>query len=155
MPSTEGKHELAKSWERSETGLHPPNLVNQKNSYNSCSSDERRNWFYGCLSSMDSTSTEVESSLDLNVLRSKMRNNLTSGMDTQINNSILYPYLQNRLWSHVWWLPGILILQSVISKYDWLTESTSLRRKTPKSLGKPEQMEIPNRFSDPRDFSFL
>ena len=93
MPSTEGKHELAKSWERSETGLHPPNLVNQKNSYNSCSSDERRNWFYGCLSSMDSTSTEVESSLDLNVLRSKMRNNLTSGMDTQINNSILYPYL--------------------------------------------------------------
>ena len=91
MPSTEGKHELAKSWERSETGLHPPNLVNQKNSYNSCSSDERRNWFYGCLSSMDSTSTEVESSLDLNVLLSKMRNNLTFGMDTQINNSILYP----------------------------------------------------------------
>ena len=47
------------------------------------------------------------------------------------------------------------MLQSVISKYDWLTESTSLRRKTPKSLGKPEQMGIPNRFSDPRDFSFL
>ena len=84
MPSTEGKHELTKSWERSETGLHPPNLENQKNSYNSCSSDERRNWFYGCLSSMNSTSTEVESSLDLNVLLSKMRNNLTSGMDTQI-----------------------------------------------------------------------
>ena len=84
MPSTEGKHELAKSWERSETGLHPPNLVNQKNSYNSCSSEER---------SMNSTSTEVESSRDLNVLLSKMRNNLTSGMDTQINNSILYPYL--------------------------------------------------------------
>ena len=93
MPSTEGKHELTKSWERSETGLHPPNFENQKNSYNSCSSDERRNWFYGCLSSMNSTSTEVESSLDLNVLLSKMRNNLTSGMDTQINNSILYPYL--------------------------------------------------------------
>ena len=92
MPSTEGKHEWAKSWEISET-VHPPNLANQKNGYNSCSSDERRNWFYGCLSSMDSTSTEVESSLDLNVLLSKMRNNLTSGMDTQINNSILYPYL--------------------------------------------------------------
>ena len=30
------------------------------------------------------TSTEVESSLDLNVLLSKMRNNLTFGMDTQI-----------------------------------------------------------------------
>ena len=30
MPSTEGKHVLAKSWERSETGLHPLNLVNQK-----------------------------------------------------------------------------------------------------------------------------
>ena len=86
MPSTEGKHESAKSCERTETGLHPPNLVNQKNSYNSCSSDERRNWFYRCLSSMDSTSTEVESSLDLNVLRSKMRNNLTSEKDTQINN---------------------------------------------------------------------
>ena len=33
---------------------------------------------------MNSTSTEVESSLDLNVLLSKMRNNLTFGMDTQI-----------------------------------------------------------------------
>ena len=33
---------------------------------------------------MDSTSTEVESSLDLNMLLSKMRNNLTFGMDTQI-----------------------------------------------------------------------
>ena len=33
---------------------------------------------------MDSTSTEVESSLDLNVLLSKMRNNLTLGMGTQI-----------------------------------------------------------------------
>ena len=84
MPSTEGKHNMANSWEGSETGLHPPNLANQKNGYSSCSSDERRNWFYGCLSSMDSTSTEVESSLDLNVLLSKMRNNLTFGMDTKI-----------------------------------------------------------------------
>ena len=97
MPSTEGKHELANSLERSETGLHPPDLANQKNGYNSFSSDERRNWFYGCLSSMDSTSSEVESSLDLKVLLSKMRNNLTFGMDTQITNSILYPYLYNRL----------------------------------------------------------
>ena len=70
-----------------------PTLQTRKTAINSCFSDERRNWFYGCLSSMDSTSTEVESSLDLNVLLSKMRNNLTSGMDTQINNSILYPYL--------------------------------------------------------------
>ena len=53
--------------DRSETGLHPPDLANQKNGYSSCSSDERRNWFYECLSSMDSTSTEVKSSLDLNV----------------------------------------------------------------------------------------
>ena len=97
MPSTEGKHELANSLERSETGLHPPDLANQKNGFNSCSSDERRNWFYGCLSSMDSTSSEVESSLDLKVLLSKMRNNLTFGMETQINNSILYPYLYDRL----------------------------------------------------------
>ena len=93
MPSSEGKHELANSWERSETGLHSLDLANQKNSYNNCSSDERRNWFYGYLSNMDSTSTEVESCLDLNVLLSKMRNNLTFEMDTQINNSILYPYL--------------------------------------------------------------
>ena len=72
-------------------------LPNQKNDFNSCSSDERRNWFYGCLSSMDSNYTEVESSLDLKVLLSKMRNNLTFGMDTQIDNFILYPYFYNRL----------------------------------------------------------
>ena len=84
MPSTEGKHNMANSWEGSETGFHPLDLANQKNSYSSCSSDERRNWFYGSLSSMDSTSTEVESSLDLNVFLLKMRNNLTFGMDTQI-----------------------------------------------------------------------
>ena len=93
MPSTEGKHNMANSWEGSETGLHPPDLANQKNGYSSCSSDERRNWFYGCLSSMDSTSTEVESSLDLNVLLSKM----TFGMNTDNNrkerNSIFYPYV--------------------------------------------------------------
>ena len=67
MPSTEGKHELANSWEISETGLHSLDLVNQKNGYNSCSSDEKRNWFYGCLPSMDSTSTEVEFFLALKV----------------------------------------------------------------------------------------
>ena len=30
MPSTEGKHTMANSWEGSETGLHPPDLANQK-----------------------------------------------------------------------------------------------------------------------------
>ena len=76
-------------------------------------------------------------------------------MDTQINNSILYPYLYNRLQPHVFLLPGILILQSAINKYDWPTESTSLCPKSTKSLGKPGLMGILNRFPDPMDFSFL
>ena len=119
MPSTEGKHNMANSWEGSETGLHPLDLANQKNGYSSCSSDERRNWFYGCLSSMDSTSTEVESSLDLNVLLSKMRNNLTFGMDTQITierkEIVSFTHMSN--WLHVCWLPDILNRKEVTATW--------------------------------------
>ena len=104
---------------------------------------------------MSVQSTKVESPLDLKVLLSIMRSNLTFGMDTQISNSILYPYLYNRLQPHVCLLPGILILQSAINKYDWLTESTSLCPNSTKSLDKPGQMGILKRFPDPMDFSFL
>ena len=121
MPSTEGKHNMANSWEGSETGLHPPDLANQKNSYSSCSSDERRNWFYGCLSSMYSTSTEVESSLDLNVLLLKMRNNLTFGMDTQITierkEIVSFTHMSKTDWLHVCWLPGILNRKEVTATW--------------------------------------
>ena len=61
---------------------------------------------------MDSTSTEVESSLDLNVLLSKMRNNLTFGMDTKITierkEIVSFTHMSKTDRLHICWLPGIL-----------------------------------------------
>ena len=138
MPSTEGKHN---SWEGSETGLHPPDLANQKNGYSSCTSDERRNWFYGCLSNMDSTSTKVESSLDLSVLLSKMRNNLTFGMGTQITierkEIVSFTHMCKTDWLHVHvcLLPGILNRKEVTAT--WCSDNETSQEIWPHQNLKP------------------